>query len=65
MDNELLDLANRLRLAAAMIMEDNNLPAVDRIRNTEDLTDRLQALATAGSDISTLTAAAQVLVRLG
>jgi len=64
MDNELLELANRLRLTAAMIMEDNNLPAVDRINNAEDLSVRLQALATAGGDITALVAAARVLIRL-
>ena len=65
MDNELLKLANGLRLAAGMIMESNDLVAAGRFQNADDLAARLQALATAGDDIATLAAAAQVLIRLG
>ncbi|MGD9710813.1 MAG: hypothetical protein AB7V46_01955 [Thermomicrobiales bacterium] len=65
MDNELLDLANRLRLVAGMIMEDHDLTAVGRSENVDDLAIKLQALGTAGSEIATLAAAAQVLVRMG
>lgn len=64
MDNELLDLANRLRLVAGSIMEDHNLTAVGRSEKADDLAMRLHALGTAGSDIVTLIAAAQILVRL-
>lgn len=64
MDNELLDLADRLRVVAAMIMEDHNLLAVSRSKNADDRTATLQTLSNAGSDISTLIAAAQVLARL-
>jgi hypothetical protein len=63
MDNELLDLANRLRLVAGMIMEDHNLTAVGRSEKADDLAIRLHVLGTAGSDIVMLAAAAQVLVR--
>jgi hypothetical protein len=48
-----------------MIMEDHNLIAVSRARNADDRAARIEAIRTAGSDISTLAAAAQVLVRLG
>lgn len=65
MENDLLELANRLRLAAGMIMEDHDLIAVGRSENIEDLGIRLQALGNAGTDIAKLVAAAQVLVRLG
>ena len=64
MDNELLDLANQLRLAAGMIMEDHDLVAVGQLKGADDLNARLQVLRTAGSDISTLAAAAQMLVKL-
>jgi len=64
-DNELLDLADRLCTVAGMIMEDHNLLAVSRPKNLDDVAAKLQALATAGSDISKLVDAAQVLMRLG
>lgn len=64
MENDLLELANRLRLAAGMIMEDHDLIAVGRSEDIVDLGARLQALERAGGDISKLAAAAQVLVRL-
>lgn len=65
MDNELLDLADRLCTVAGMIMEDNNLLAVSRPKDVHDRAARLDALTMAGSDISKLVAAAEVLVRLG
>ena len=65
MDNELLDLADRLCTVAGMIMEDHNLLAVSRPKDADDRAARLDTLAMAGSDISKLIAAAQVLVRLG
>jgi len=65
MDNELLDLADRLCTVAGMIMEDHNLLAVSRPENPDDRAAKLEALTTAGSDISKLVDAAQVLVRLG
>jgi hypothetical protein len=64
-DNELLDLADRLCTVAGMIMEDHNLIAVSRPKSADDRTAALDALTTAGSDVSKLIAAAQVLVRLG
>lgn len=65
MDNELLDLADRLCVVAGMIMEDHNLIAVGRTKNVDDRAAKIETLSTAGSDISNLVAAAQVLVRLG
>jgi hypothetical protein len=65
MHNELLDLADRLCTIVGMIMEDHNIQAVSRAKNPGDRIAKLDALATAGSDISQLTAAAQVLIRLG
>jgi hypothetical protein len=65
MENDLLELANRLRLAAGMIMEDHDLIAVGRSESIEDLGIRLHALGNAGTDIAKLVAAAQVLIRLG
>jgi hypothetical protein len=65
MENELLDLADRLCTVVGMIMEDENLTAVRIPKNTEERAAKLEALSVAGSDISTLIAAAQVLVRLG
>jgi hypothetical protein len=65
MDNELLKLANGLRLAAGIIKESNDSVAAGRFKNGDDLAARLQTLATAGDDIATLAAAAQVLIRLG
>lgn len=65
MENDLLDLADRLRTVAGMIMEDNHLVAVGVTSdiNPRDIT--LDTLAAAGGDIATLMAAAKVLVRLG
>jgi len=65
MDNELLDLADRLCTVAGMIMEDHHLLAISRVKNSDDRAAKLEALATAGSDISKLANAAHVLVRLG
>jgi len=65
MDNELLDLADRLCTVAGMIMEDHNLLAVSRVKNADDRAAKFEALTTVGSDVSKLIAAAQVLVRLG
>ena len=65
MDNELLDLADRLCTVAGMIMEDHSLLAVSTAKSPDDRAAKLEALSTAGSDIFQLVAAAQVLVRLG
>lgn len=65
MENDLLELADRLCTVAGMIMEDNNLPAVSTPKNADDRAVTLEALNIAGSDISKLIDAAQVLVRLG
>jgi hypothetical protein len=65
MDNELLDLADRLCTVVGMIMEDHNLLAASRPKHADDRAERLYTLSIAGNDISTLIAAAQVLVRLG
>lgn len=65
MENELLDLADRLCTVVGMIMEDENLIAVRIPTSTEERAATLEALSVAGSDISKLIAAAQVLVRLG
>jgi hypothetical protein len=64
-DNELLDLADRLCTVAGMIMEDHNLLAVSRPKDAHDRAARLATLTMAGSNISKLIAAAEVLVRLG
>ena len=65
MDNELLDLADRLCTVAGMIMEGHNLMAVSRCKDVDDRAARLATLTMAGSNISKLIAAAEVLVRLG
>jgi hypothetical protein len=65
MDYELLDLADRLCVIAGTIMEDHDLLAVSRVTTIEARAARLDALAIAGTDISKLVAAAEVLVRLG
>jgi len=65
MENELLDLADRLCTVAGMIMEDHHLLAISRVKNSDDRAAKLEALATVGSDISKLANAAHVLVRLG
>jgi len=48
-----------------MIMEDHNLLAVSRPKDAHDRAARLANLTMAGSNISKLIAAAEVLVRLG
>lgn len=66
MDNELLDLADRLCTVAGMIMEDHNLPAITTAkRDKTGKEERLTALGIAAEDIAHLIAAAKVLVRLG
>jgi hypothetical protein len=65
MENELLELADRLCMVAGMIMEDHNLMAVSTSRNADDRAATLQAFNIVGSDISKLIDAATVLVRLG
>lgn len=64
MDNDLIDLADRLCTVVGMIMEDNNLLAITTPKHADDRTEKLTALAVAGEDVSTLTAAAKVLIRL-
>jgi len=56
---------DRLCTVAGMIMEDNNLLAVSRSKDVDDRAARLATLTMAGSNISKLIAAAEVLVRLG
>ncbi|MGE0775293.1 MAG: hypothetical protein AB7G25_02700 [Sphingomonadaceae bacterium] len=65
MENDLLDLADRLRTVAGMIMEDNHLTAVSVASDTNPRDTTLDTLAAAGSDIAILMAAAKVLVKLG
>ena len=65
MDNDLLDLANRLCTVAGMIMEDSNLIAVSSPKSPEERRRQLESVAIAGEDINAFTAAANVLVRLG
>jgi hypothetical protein len=66
MDNELLDLADRLCTVAGMIMEDHNLPAITTASlDRADKEERLTALGIAAEDMGHLIAAAKVLVRLG
>jgi len=65
MDNELLDLADRLCTVAGMNMEDHNLMAVSRSKDVDDRAARLATLTMAGSNISKLIAAAQFLIQLG
>lgn len=65
MENDLLDLADRLRVVAGMIMEDNHLAAVGITSDANPRDATLDTLATAGSDIVMLMAAAKVLVKLG
>jgi hypothetical protein len=64
MDNDLIDLADRLCTVVGMIMEDNNLLAITTPKHADDRTEKLIALAIAGEDIVKLTAAANVLIRL-
>ncbi|MGE0774571.1 MAG: hypothetical protein AB7G25_02955 [Sphingomonadaceae bacterium] len=65
MDNDLLDLADRLRVVAGMIMEDNNPLAVSTTSDPMALTAKLSELALAADDMASLIAAAKVLLRLG
>jgi len=65
MDNDLLDLANRLCTVAGMIMEDSSSIAVRLPRSPPDRERQIDTVALAGEDISALMAAAKVLVRLG
>jgi hypothetical protein len=65
MENELLDLADRLCTVAGMIMEDNNLIAIAAPKSAEERQIQIQAVAVAGGDIAVLMAAASVLSRLG
>ena len=67
---ERLRLSRRVPLdghctVAGMIMEDHNLMAVSKSKDVDDRAARLAALTMAGSNISKLIAAAEVLVRLG
>ncbi|MEK7413965.1 MAG: hypothetical protein AAB263_11680 [Planctomycetota bacterium] len=64
MDNDLIDLADRLCTVVGIIMEDNNLLAISTAKHVDDRTDQLIALAIAGEDIAKLIAAAKVLIRL-
>jgi hypothetical protein len=65
MDNELLDLADRLCTVVGMIMEDHNLPAITTARlDKAGKEERLTALGIAAEDMTQLIAAAKVLVRI-
>lgn len=66
MDNDMLDLVDRLCTVAGMIMEDHHLSAITT--SQLDVTAKAECLldlAGAAQDISTLIAAARVLTRLG
>jgi len=66
MDNDMLDLVDRLCTVAGMIMEDHHLSAITTSKM--DVTAKAECLADlagAGQDIFTLIAAARVLTRLG
>ena len=65
MNNDLLDLADRLCEVAGMIMEDHRPPAARKAKNVDDRTAKLDALVVAGGDIVKLASTAQVLSRLG
>lgn len=65
MDNDLLDLANRLCTVAGMIMEDSSLIAVSSPKSPRERNRQIEIVVVAGEDIKTLMAAAKVLVRLG
>jgi len=65
MDNDLLDLANRLCTVAGMIMEDSSLIAVRSPKSPQERRRQIDNVALAGDDIKALMAAAKVLVRLG
>ena len=64
MENELLELADRLCTLAGMIMEDHNPMAVSTPVNADERAVTLHALCIAASDISKIVDAAAVLVRL-
>jgi hypothetical protein len=65
MENELLDLADRLCTVAGMIMEDNNLLAVSTTYDAIARQSKLDTLTAAADDMAVLIAAAKALVRLG
>lgn len=65
MNNELLDLADRLCMVAGMIMEDNNLRAVSTPASAVARVEKLETLSNVGDDIAALMRAAQILVRIG
>ena len=65
MDNDLLDLANRLCTVAGMIMEDRSLIAVSSPKSPEERRHQIDNVALAGDDIKALMTAAKVLVRFG
>jgi hypothetical protein len=65
MDNDLLDLANRLCTVAGMIMEDSSLIAVSSPKSPRERNRQIDNVAVAGEDIKALMTAAKVLVRLG
>ena len=65
MDNDLLDLANRLCTVAGMIMEDSSLIAVSSPTSPQERRRQIENVALAGDDIKALMAATKVLVRLG
>lgn len=65
MDNDLLELADRLCSVAGMIMEDCMPIAVRTPKTSEGWERRIETAAVAGQDIVALIAAAKVLVRLG
>jgi len=65
MDNDLLDLANRLCTVAGMIMEDSSVVAIRPPKSPQERPRQIETVAVAGEDIKVLMAAAKVLVRLG
>lgn len=65
MDNDLLDLADRLCTVVGMIMEDNSLIAVSTLGDLAAAQPKLGTLGAAADDMAALIAAACVLERLG
>jgi len=65
MSNDLTELSDRLCVVAGMIMEDNNLLAVSTVADAVARSARLDELAIAAKDLTTLISAAEVLVRIG
>jgi len=63
-DNDLLDMANRLCTVAGMIMEDSSLIAVSSPKSPRERNRQIDNVAAAGEDIKALMTAAKVLVRL-